>query len=156
MRRLYLLPILLFFVLILPGTALAQPDDTIKVDTSVVRLNIGVVDPGFEGPISSTLINFGRETCVVAKGIPFLRVSFHRCPQSAKARSSVKYDRETYLNGVKKDVLAYSALTFLNMDAMTAKAAEKAFVSFRKALVLWATLVAVVLALLAIFAPLGR
>src|SRR2546421_11998237 len=44
MRRLYLLPILLFFVLILPGAALAQPDDTIKVDTSVVRLNIGVVD----------------------------------------------------------------------------------------------------------------
>ncbi len=121
----------------------------------VLAINIGVVDPGFEGPISSTLINFGREACVVEKGTPFLRVSFHRCPQSPKAKASAKYDRETYLKRVKQEVLAYSGPTFLNMDAMTAKAAEKAFVSFKEGLVLWATLVAVLLALLAIFAPLG-
>lgn len=119
----------------------------------VLAINIGVVDPGFEGPISSTLINFGREACVVEKGTPFLRVSFHRCPQSPKAKASAKYDREGYLKRVKQEVLAYSGPTFLNMDAMTAKAAEKAFVSFKEALVLWATLVAVLLALLAIFAP---
>lgn len=121
----------------------------------VLAINIGVVDPGFEGPISSTLINFGRERCVVEKGTPFLRVSFHRCPQSPKAKNSAKYDRETYLKRVKQEVLAYSGPTFLNMETMTARAAEKAFVSFKEALVLWATVVAVLLALLAIFAPLG-
>jgi deoxycytidine triphosphate deaminase len=121
----------------------------------VLAINIGVVDPGFEGPISSTLINFGRETCVVERGTPFLRVSFHRCLQSPKAKDSVKYDRETYLKRVKQEVLAYSGPTFLNMDAMTAKAAAKAFVSFKEGLLLWATLVAVLIAVLAMFAPLG-
>jgi deoxycytidine triphosphate deaminase len=121
----------------------------------VLAINIGVVDPGFEGPISSTLINFGRETCIVEKSTPFLRVSFHRCPQSPKAKVSAKYDREAYLKRVKQEVLAYSGPTFLSMEAMTTKAAEKAFVSFKEGLVLWATLVAVLLALLAIFAPLG-
>jgi dUTPase len=121
----------------------------------VLAINIGVVDPGFEGPISSTLINFGRETCVVEKGIPFLRVSFHRSPQSPKSKASAKYDRDAYLKRVKQEVLAYSGPTFLNMDAMTAKAAEKALVSFKEGLVMWATFIAVLIALLAIFAPLG-
>src|SRR5579864_1733127 len=31
----------------------------------ILALNIGVIDPGFEGPISSTLINFGRSNFVV-------------------------------------------------------------------------------------------
>jgi len=47
------------------------------------------------------------------------------------------------------------APSFLNMEATAKKAAETAFVSFKEGLVLWATLVAVLLALLAIFAPLG-
>jgi hypothetical protein len=41
------------------------------------------------------------------------------------------------------------------MDATTAKAAEKAFGKFKNGLLLWASVAAVVLALLAIFAPLG-
>ena len=54
----------------------------------VLAINIGVVDPGFNGPISSTLINFGRADYEVRKGIAFLRVSFHHCPQSAKANDA--------------------------------------------------------------------
>jgi hypothetical protein len=38
----------------------------------VLAINIGVVDPGFNGPISSTLINFGRETCSVEKGTHYV------------------------------------------------------------------------------------
>jgi dCMP deaminase len=41
------------------------------------------------------------------------------------------------------------------MEETTRKAAEKAFVSFKEGLVVWATLVAVLLGALAIFAPLG-
>ena len=47
------------------------------------------------------------------------------------------------------------APTFLNMEATAEKASEKAFASFKNALFTWATLAAIVLALLAIFAPLG-
>jgi deoxycytidine triphosphate deaminase len=121
----------------------------------VLAINIGVVDPGFEGPISSTLINFGRADFVVEKGTPFLRVSFHHCPQSPRANNAQKYDRETYLKRVKQEVLAYSGPTFLNMDATATEAAKKAFDSFKNALFGWATGLALLIALLAIFAPLG-
>ncbi len=121
----------------------------------VLAINIGVVDPGFEGPISSTLINFGRRKYDVTKGIPFLRVSFFRCPESPRAARSKRYDRRTYLEKVSEEVLAYSGPKFLNLDELTAKAAETAFGSFKDSLVLWGGLVAVLLALLAIFAPLG-
>lgn len=121
----------------------------------VLAISIGVVDPGFVGPISSTLINFGRETCEVKKGDPFLRVSFFRCPQSERAKNSQKHTREGYLQRVRQEVLAYSGPTFLNMDAMTTKAAEKAFTSFKEGVIGGATVFGIVLALLAIFAPLG-
>jgi dUTPase len=121
----------------------------------VLAINIGVADPGFRGPISSTLINFGSRDFVVEKGTPFLRVSFHRCPESPLAKNSKKYDRDTYLKEVKQEVRAYSGPTFLNMNATAAQAAETAFGNFKNNLLIWASVAAIVLALLAIFAPLG-
>jgi dUTPase len=121
----------------------------------VLAISIGVVDPGFEGPISSTLINFGRETCEINKGDAFLRVSFFRCQQSSKATHSQKNSRDGYVRKVRRDVLAYSGPTFLNMDKMAARAATRAFGSFRNWLVIWAGLIAVLVAVIAIFAPLG-
>jgi len=121
----------------------------------ILALNIGVIDPGFEGPISSTLINFGRANFIVKPGAPFLRISFHRCPVSPKADKSWKYDREQYISRVKDEVGAYLAPTFLNIEATAERAAERAFTSFKERLLLWATVAAVVVALLAIFAPLG-
>src|SRR5260370_40977719 len=54
----------------------------------ILALNIGVIDPGFQGPISSTLINFVQGEFVVKPGSSFLRISFHRCPVSPKAAKS--------------------------------------------------------------------
>lgn len=121
----------------------------------VLAISIGVIDPGFEGPISSTLINFGRETCEIKKGDCFLRASFFRCPFSEKVKTAQKHTRSGYLQRVRQEVLAYSGPTFLNMEAMTTKAAEKAFQSFKEGVLVWATLWGIVLAALAIFAPLG-
>jgi len=118
----------------------------------VLAINIGVVDPEFRGPLSSTLINFGRAPFSVEKGTAFLRVSFHRCPQSSKAKL-VEYDREDYLKHVRQEVLAYSGPTFLNMDATAAKAAASAFDSFKNALFGWATVIGLFFALVTIFGP---
>jgi hypothetical protein len=121
----------------------------------ILAINIGVCDPGYEGPISSTLINFGKKKFIVKKGTPFLRVSFHRCPQSSKAKDSHKYNRAGYLETVRQEVDLYSGPKFLNMDDTAVKAAEKVFGRFKNGLIIWASLAAVVLALLAIYAPLG-
>jgi dUTPase len=121
----------------------------------VLAINIGVIDPGFEGPLSSILINFGEKDFVVKPGAPFLRISFHRCPVSPKAAKSFKYTREQYISNVRDEVAAYMAPTFLNVDVTAQKAAARVIDSFRNTLVIWATLFAVLLAALAIFAPLG-
>jgi dUTPase len=120
----------------------------------VLALNIGVIDPSFEGPISSILTNFGRNDFVVKQGDPFLRISFHRCPPSSNAKS-VKYDRPQYISLAKAEMAAYMDPSFLNVDVTAKKAAKKAFGSFKKALIIWASVAALVLALLAIYAPLG-
>ena len=44
---------------------------------------------------------------------------------------------------------------FLNVDVIAADAAKRAFGSFKEGLILWATFATVLIALLAIFAPLG-
>lgn len=121
----------------------------------VLAINIGVIDPGFEGPISSILINFGRRDFIVKKGSPFLRISFHRCPASPKADKSSKYTREQYISNVRDEVAAYMPSTFLNMDVTAEKAAKHVIESFKNNLIIWAALFAVLLAALAIFAPLG-
>jgi dUTPase len=121
----------------------------------VLALSIGIIDPGFEGPISSTLINFGRGPCPIEKGTSFLRVSFHRCPASPKVAKALKFTRDTYLKVVKQEVKAYSGRMFLNIDALATDAAGKAFGSFKDGILVWATVATVIIALLAIFAPLG-
>jgi dUTPase len=121
----------------------------------VLAINIGVIDPGFEGPISSILINFGQGNFVVKQGDAFLRISFHRCPPSSKADKSVKYNRQQYISLAKAEVDAYMAPTFLNIDVTAKRAARRAFGSFKKALTLWAIVAGILLALIAILAPLG-
>ncbi len=121
----------------------------------VLAINIGVIDPGFEGPISSLLINFGRRDFVVKQGSPFLRISFHRCPPSPKADKSQKYTRQQYISNVQEEVAAYIAPTFLNIDVTARRAAKRVLGTFQKTLLLWATGVTVLIAVLAIFAPLG-
>jgi hypothetical protein len=121
----------------------------------VLAINIGVIDPGFQGPLSSILINFGRGDFVVKQGAPFLRISFHRCPASPKADKSAKYNRHQYISNVKDEVAAYMAPTFLSMDVTAKRAAKRAFGSFKKALALWAIVAGVLFALIAVLAPLG-
>lgn len=121
----------------------------------VLAINIGVIDPGFEGPLSSILINFGRSDFVVKQGAAFLRISFHRCPVSPKSDNASKYTREGYISNVRDEVAAYMAPTFLNMEVTAEKAAGQVMESFKNGLIIWAALFAVLLAALAIFAPLG-
>jgi len=44
---------------------------------SVLALNIGIVDPGWEGPLSAALVNFGKIPVEIKVGDAFLHVTFH-------------------------------------------------------------------------------
>jgi dUTPase len=135
-------------------TGYALPRNTLCT-RGVLAINIGVVDPNFEGPISSTLINFGAADFIVEPGTPFLRLSFHRCRVSPKSADAQHWDRKTYVERAGEQVAAYAAETFLNLDQTVAKAGEEAFGAFKQSLILWATLAAVALALITVFVPVG-
>jgi dUTPase len=135
-------------------TGHALPRNTLCT-RGVLAINIGIVDPGFEGPISSPLINFGDADYLLKPGEPFLRLSFHRCPKSSKADEAQAWNRDQYVEEARKQTLAYLGTHFLNLDETAKKASEGAFGKFRNALVIWAAVAAVGLALMTILVPLG-
>jgi dUTPase len=135
-------------------TGHALPRNTLCT-RGVLAINIGVVDPGFRGPISSTLINFGAADFIVKPGESFLRVSFHRCPKSPKSALAKKWDRDDYVEEARLQVAAYSAATFLNLEETVKQAGAAAFGKFKEALVLWVTIAAVALAVVTVLVPLG-
>lgn len=118
----------------------------------VLAINIGVVDPLFNGPLSSTLINFGKQSFFVRIGEPFLRVSFYFSSESKNAKA-LTWDRESYIKHIKTESLAYISSNFLNVEQTASTAAEKAFGSFRKQLVVWIAIGSAWIALLSIFTP---
>jgi deoxycytidine triphosphate deaminase len=121
----------------------------------VLAINIGVVDPGYCGPLSSTLINFGRREFLVRKGQPFLRVSFHRCQPSAKSATSPKLKRAEYLERTRLEVGAFSASTFLNVEETSDRAAQRVFGKFTNSVMTWVGIAAVLFTLITLLVPLG-
>ncbi len=121
----------------------------------VLAIHIGVVDPGFRGPLSSTLINFGKNDFLVKLDEPFLRVSFFGCPPSPKVTESKQWNRTEYIARVREEVLAYAAPTFLDIEHTTTKAAEKMYVKFKEGLITWSAIAVLGVAIVTVFVPLG-
>jgi deoxycytidine triphosphate deaminase len=112
----------------------------------VLAINIGIIDPGYEGPVSSTLINFGKTAFVLAPGMPFLRLSFHDCPQSPKARESRHWTRPEYMEHTREQVLTRCGFKFLNLEETAKAAGKKAFGDYKEWLMSRATVAGLVLA----------
>jgi len=114
----------------------------------VLALNIGIVDPGFDGPLQSTLINFGKTNIRLRSGDVFSRISFHFLDRAESSRSITpqKYD------DVRRSAISYMdrylAPTFLDIEKTSEKAAEKAFGDFRGAVLKFLPIVAFGVALL--------
>lgn len=121
----------------------------------VLAIHIGVVDPGFKGPLSSTLINFGKNDFFVKLDEPFLRVSYFTCSPSSKASNSKQWEHKEYVARVREEVLAYAAPTFLDVEHTTTKAADKMYGKFRKGLITWSAIAVLVVAVVTVFVPLG-
>ncbi|MBZ9769428.1 hypothetical protein LB526_21950 [Mesorhizobium sp. CA6] len=116
----------------------------------VLTLNVGVVDPGWHGPLAAMLVNFGNSDFTVSKGDPFLRIMFHT--HKKVTAPPVVRDMATY----KREITTKSRMfsnTFLNMDSLVSEVSEKIFSLPRLAVIL--TLFGILLALLAIFTPIA-
>ena len=91
----------------------------------VLSLTSGVIDPGWDGPLSTALVNFSKTEFTICLGMPFFRVVFisHQTPNNVMP---VKTDSETYRRQILENRTLYSD-NFLTMDTLSAELSEKIF-----------------------------
>jgi len=118
--------------------------------SGVLALNVGIVDPGWHGPLSTALVNFSNSPFSISKGAPFFRLLFH---EHAKVEAEkMVYPMDEYIGETKSRSRQF-ATSFLNMESLTKEVSENVLKLPQWALKL--SVLGVLLALLAIFAPIA-
>jgi deoxycytidine triphosphate deaminase len=95
----------------------------------ILPLNIGIIDPSYQGYLSATLLNFGNKTFMLTEDEVFLRITFHRCENYDRNSPEKKLSilsQEAYVKDRKKKVMNFSN-TFLNVDKYIDKATRSLF-----------------------------
>ncbi|MGA7175673.1 MAG: hypothetical protein WBX13_08120 [Candidatus Acidiferrales bacterium] len=114
-------------------------------DDGILAINIGIIDPGYEGLISSTLINFGRTEFPIKDGEVFLRLTFHQItPCKNPVAGSGKPDDEYVQDKIKLALRSFST-TFLNVEETATQAAKKVVGSWWARLLVWASILALLI-----------
>lgn len=114
----------------------------------VLALNVGIVDPLWNGPLAAALVNFSNSNFMIEKGDTFLRLMFHG-HEKVSAKPVVRD-----MMGYKKEILSKSrnfSSTFLNMESLIPEVSEKVFSMPKWAYYL--TLVGLIIGAAAIFTP---
>jgi dCTP deaminase-like protein len=77
------------------GIALVK---TSLCNEGLLALNIGIIDPGWQGKVSSFLTNFSKIGYLLAKGDVFLRLTFYQLSESSgKLVHSINYPDDKYI-----------------------------------------------------------
>jgi dUTPase len=116
----------------------------------VLALNVGIIDPGWEGPLATALVNLSNSDFDISIGDPFFRVLFNS--HAATGATVVHRTDDEY----RQDILGHSRVygkTFLAMDTLVSEVSDKVLGLPR--FVYWFTVAAVAVALIAIFAPIS-
>jgi deoxycytidine triphosphate deaminase len=93
----------------------------------LLALDVGLVDPGFEGPIGSIVINFSKNDILLTAGEEFFRVIFIRHPEVPdKFRTQrIQETASEYATQRYKDVVQGFPDTFLNTELLSDEMADK-------------------------------
>jgi deoxycytidine triphosphate deaminase len=84
-------------------------------DQCVLALGIGLIDPGYDSYISSTLVNFGTLPFHLKRGNIFVRLTFHDYEYSGPKIDRGHTDLADYSQLKRDKVLARFSDTFLNL-----------------------------------------
>jgi deoxycytidine triphosphate deaminase len=114
----------------------------------ILALNIGIIDPGYEGRISSFLLNFAKVPRVITRGDAFLRLQFVTLPNGTHQSSRI--DDETYLSERRKGATQFGE-TFLNLSEEVKSEVAKGISGARAVILTGAGAAAFVLALFTFF-----
>lgn len=88
----------------------------------VLTLTVGIVDPGYDGPLTTAVINFGKDDFCIQKGEPFFRTAFF---SHAEVEAEIRDESiENYVKSVKADRTKFSE-SFLTIDSLAAELVPK-------------------------------
>jgi deoxycytidine triphosphate deaminase len=104
-------------------TALATVRTT-WAHNGVFALNVGVVDPGWHGPLATALVNFSTEDFEVRQGDAFMRLVFIQ--HEPTTPQSTGKDRSEYVKQIKLQSRSFSK-TFLSMHTLVDDVAKEIF-----------------------------
>lgn len=158
------------FILKPQGTVLVISKERIKLPSNVagyatvktrlcqdgvLATNIGIIDPGYAGLVSSYLINFGKGDFSLNVDQPFLRLAFHEFPAWDGGPAATSLADLNYVNERKKEVVAFMSDTFLDLPANIKKITDEVLAEWKKKLLVWVPVVGLSLAILGLTLPLG-
>ena len=87
----------------------------------ILALNTGVVDPGWDGPLSTPLLNFGKASHVLRSGDQFLRLLFHSHAEEEKAEPFT-VSRPKYVADKQDKAVRFFGEKFLDANAILKEA----------------------------------
>lgn len=97
----------------------------------ILALNIGIVGPGYDGLLSSALLNFSKSDFYLEKDDVFLRLIFQECYVSPRENWPARVPEETYIRDHKKRAINFSD-KFLNVESIATEASKKSFGEFKE------------------------
>ena len=94
----------------------------------ILTLTVGIVDPGWNGPLSTAVINFSSTDFYIEKGQPFFRTAFFRHPSVAGTNGYKRQviDRDKYISDVQAEAGLFDD-TFLTFNTLVPEVAKEIF-----------------------------
>ncbi len=128
-------------------------------DQGILAINIGILDPGYEGRISSTLINFGKGPRYLRSGDVFLRLTFHDFAPLNTPTATKNVADSDYIADKTAKVKRHFSETFLNLEEsvqrLTRPVAQRVFNEWRRLLFFYLPIAAFLVSVMAFFVTLG-
>lgn len=116
----------------------------------VLALNVGIVDPGWHGPLGTIIVNLSNEDFYIKKGDSFLRLLFHE--HHPTGASNITKSQDDYIKEIELRSKLFSS-TFLDMESLADDVEKRIFAVPKWAIYL--TFAAIVFGALAIFLPIA-
>jgi dUTPase len=121
---------------------------TALTSKGIWALTVGIVDPGWNCPISTTLFNFSRVDYLVQEGAPFLRVSFFEHEAVMDTQMRVGRTVPEYLRSVQDTAATRFPKKFLDVDRVSNEAGSVAITRMQDKALTWIAMTAGLFALI--------
>jgi dUTPase len=97
----------------------------------ILPLNIGIIDPGYQGKLSSVIVNFGKNSRAIKVNEVFLRLIFYNLDGEIDVKTPSIFDDDKYLLDRRSNMIERFGSEFLNLGTITATYTRKLYEEYR-------------------------